>query len=369
MIINNAIWTLANTSARLVITNLHFNNAEINVNGAHHRIARCQFRDLNHYAIRLLTATDTRISHCDFSEYRPTSITDHGCIQFDCQSLNNNALQRALVDYCHIHDIDQRVSKDPANILQIGSSCGSWNNKCGIVIDHCLMNNIKRAGGNEFIVNKTSEVTYRYCTMTDMAGGPIPGGGTYANQWLQQRQGAGIEVRSCWMGISLLIFDDVNVPEPVRDALIIGNHFTSGFDIHCKAGNDRPGQGGVVANIPGPYHHCENVRFIGNELTSGNIIVGNISVPPAEPAGTPDHYQARNNNIVLSGPRANTRSAGAPVFTTQFEVNTTTTDDTAADNDGNSPPVFTPAETVPTLHLLDMWQIIIFLSICAWAEL
>ena len=164
VIINDAAWTLADTSARLVITNLFFNNAQIDINGSHHRVARCQFQQIGRYCIRLFTASDTRISHCDFSDYRSTTAIAKGCIQFDGQSMANNVIQRALIDYCHIRDIRQDVDVDPSNPLQIGTAGGSWRRKLGIIVDHCLLDNIGRIGSSEVIVCKTSEVTIRYCT-------------------------------------------------------------------------------------------------------------------------------------------------------------------------------------------------------------
>ena len=352
--INNALWTLAATSARLVITNIHFNNAEIKVNGSHHRIARCQFRDLNHYAIWAFTASDLRISHCDFSGYPRGSITDHGCIMLDCPSLRNNALMRVLIDYCNVHDIEQAADHDPTNLFQVGSSCGSWNHKNGIIIDHCRINNIRRVGSGEFIVNKTSEVTFRYCTFTDMAGGVVPnpipanqGGRTnYSQQYLQQRAGSGMEVRSCWLGVPLYVYDDVNVGPPIRNPLTIGNRMVGSNSIFCRAGNDRPGQNGNFR--PMPYAHCTNGRFIGNVVDQGSVIVGANPGDPAQPPGPPNFYAAANNNVVTSGPRANTKLAGGTLIVLQNETGTTTNDDTAADNDGNSPPSFTLAEQLNT---------------------
>lgn len=337
VVINEALWTLAVTSARLVITNIHFNNAQIRINGSHHRIARCQFRDIHRYGIVLFNSSDTRISHCDFSQYRnPAVAVDKGCIQFDGPSLNTNAIQRALVDYCHIHNIQQNAPHDPINPIQCGTAGGSWNNKCGIIFDHVFMTDIRQQQSSEFIVCKTSEVTFRYCTFTNMNPGA-----PYSAQYLQQRQGSGIEVRSCWLGVNLLVYDDVNVPAPVRNPLIIGNRMVGGADIFCRAGNDAPGQGGNVR--PGPYHHCEDGRFMGNTMQSGHIVVGTVS------GGVPTPYfPCRDNHInnVAGNPRRNIRLDGGNPYSIPggaLEVNTTFTDNTAADNDGNSPPTFTPA--------------------------
>ena len=341
--INDAVWNLATTSRRLVITNLNFNNAQININGQHHRVARCQFRDLNHYAIRVFTANDTRISHCDFAQYRPTSITDHGCIQFNDVSIRNQALQRALVDYCHMHDITQTADHDPTNVIQVGTAGGTWPRKVGIIIDHCLIADISRDHSSEVIVCKTSEVTIRYCTLLRMNPG-----GVFAAQYIQQRQGAGIEIRSCWSDIDFLVYNDVNVPAPVRDPLIIGNRMVGGANILIRSGNDAAGQGGAFT--PGPYHHCVDGRVIGNTLQDGFIIVG--THPSSIPG--PPFFDALNNNVVnvVGNPRKNTRLAnpgGNPYTLGGFATGTTFVDDTAADygdqgRAATSPSTFTPAQ-------------------------
>ena len=284
----------------------------------------------------MFNASDTRVSHCDFSGYRPDTNVHKGCVQLDGPSLNNNGIQRVLIDYCHMHDIVNNVSNlDPCNLLQIGTAGGTWNNKCGAIVDHCLVNNISRNGSGEFFVCKTSEVTFRYCTFTNMAPGAA-----YASQYLQQRQGSGIEVRSCWFenmsNTALNVWDCPTVPEPTRRPLIIGNVMRGGLNIRAPAGNNQPGDTGV--SPPGRYFACTQARFIGNQLQNGFIQVGQTQTLDP-PTTTP----AEDCNVVISGPRQNTRTAGGNPYTLGLENNTTLLDDTAADNDGNAPPAFTLA--------------------------
>ena len=66
--INEAQWTLANTSSWLVVSKLFFNKSRIVLNGDHNRITRCRWRQLRSAAVNFLTARDCRVDHCDFSE-------------------------------------------------------------------------------------------------------------------------------------------------------------------------------------------------------------------------------------------------------------------------------------------------------------
>ena len=74
-----------------------------------------------------------------------------------------------------------------------------------------------RIGSGEVIVCKVSGIKIRYCTFLDLAnrGNSPVTGGAYPAQYVQQRQGQGLEVRSCWFenmtAGALKMFDDTRI--------------------------------------------------------------------------------------------------------------------------------------------------------------
>ena len=78
--------------------------------GQQPRATRCQFRQINKYAVQVFNALDTRVDHCDFSDYQSATAVAKGCVEIDNASVGNNTLKRLLIDYCHIHAIRQDVN-------------------------------------------------------------------------------------------------------------------------------------------------------------------------------------------------------------------------------------------------------------------
>ena len=261
--IDSPTWSLAAGSARLVLSGLHFNNSEIAIRGSHHRITRCQFRQIGRYQIRVFNAVDTRIDHCDFSDYQSATAVDKGAIQLDNASVGNNSLNWILIDYCYFHEIRQNVDVSASNIIYTGGGA-QFNKNPNVVIDHCLVDDVGRLGSGEFFVIKVSGIIVRYCTFLNMA---VSG---YPSSYLQQRQGQGLEVRSCWFenmsSGALKMWDDSGISLGLKP-LAIGNRFVGGHDLWIGAGN---------GNLTGqPFYHASiGGRYVGNHLESGRILVG-----------------------------------------------------------------------------------------------
>jgi Concanavalin A-like lectin/glucanases superfamily/Right handed beta helix region len=279
---DNPTWTFAAGSSRIVLSKLFFNNACLVVNGTNHRITRCQFRQINSQCITIFTATDTRVDHCDFSGYVLHTTVNKGCVKVDNVSMSNQAVNRTLIDYCHIHDIRQNTNLQQGNLLWFGSGGGpAWKRNTNIIVDHCLIDDIGRWGSGEFIVVKTSGVKFRFCTFSNMAPTEevpgLPAGRSYNKQYLQQRMGSGMEVRGCWFenmnpAGALKVFDDKNVAG--LSPLIIGNRFIGDLSMWIGAGDYIPG--GAKPGPGGGYHACVGGLFVGNIMGTGTIQVGQL---------------------------------------------------------------------------------------------
>ena len=120
-----------------MIKDLYFNDASIDIRG-NNQVTRCQFRQINKYAVQVFNALDTRVDHCDFSDYQSATAVAKGCVEIDNASVGNNTLKRLLIDYCHIHAIRQDVNVDPSNVLKLGGGA-QYNRNPEVIVDHCLI--------------------------------------------------------------------------------------------------------------------------------------------------------------------------------------------------------------------------------------
>ena len=226
-----------------MIKDLYFNDASIDIQG-NHGVTRCQFRQINKYAVQVFNALDTRVDHCDFSDYQSATAVAKGCVEIDNASVGNNTLKRLLIDYCHIHAIRQDVNVPTPPTSSSWAAAPSTNRNPEVIVDHCLIEDVGRIGSGEVIVCKVSGIKIRYCTFLDLAnrGNSPVTGGAYPAQYVQQRQGQGLEVRSCWFenmtAGALKMFDDTRITGLGNlTCLAIGNHFVGNLDLWLGAGN------------------------------------------------------------------------------------------------------------------------------------
>ena len=274
--INDNGWTISDTASWLVFDRLHFTRGQILLFGDHNRISRGRFRAA---AIRLETARDCRIDHCEFSDDGASSRTPidlRGAATFA-----SGARARILIDYCHFHDIaitsqviDQFGDADrTANDMETGESA---------TIDHCLFENIDNNG--EFIVNKCGGMVWSFNTFDGVNG------------YFQFRSGAHCVVRSCWWE---------NTEDPhfwSEDNLVIGNRFIGTLNAWVPCGNGS-WEGQQDGSLPtNRYEPATNSRFIGNRFGSGHLQLGKYwnNFDPA------DTFLPANNNLL----EANTRDSG-----------------------------------------------------------
>ena len=142
VIINSAVWSTKGTApaaSRLVFMNLFFNDPRITIGGTHHRITRCQFRQVNRRAITCGTTTDLRIDHCDFSGYTDTppdgtNLTVRHFFDLNYTGVGAGTVRRVLFDYNHLHDNIAHIntSLDMELIGTFAASPANSGLKCGI---------------------------------------------------------------------------------------------------------------------------------------------------------------------------------------------------------------------------------------------
>lgn len=295
VIINNATWTLQPTTTRLVITNLHFNDPRWSVRGTHNRISRCIIRDISGRAVRFVNATDCRIDHCDFMGFTTPETGFIKCfIDYDYASISSGALRRILCDYNYLHDVVLSSPNDIAGMhVAAASSAGAGEaTTCGVIIDHCLFNNVNVAPGHRVISVKTGGVKIQYCTIFNCT-----------QSFINNPRTCGFcETRSCW-------FENTNqTPLQVYGSnhLVIGNNIrTPGAGVRVWSGEGYyPAIGSGVAAV-------RDSRFVGNRFHSGTLRVGEFVSSNQQVCTTP----ARDNNIAMSGPGINVREAGGNPYT------------------------------------------------------
>jgi hypothetical protein len=282
--INAANWTLATGSSRLVIANLFFNNPQITVNGSHHRITRSRFRGVGRYCVDVVAATDTRVDHCDFSDWINDS-ANKGALVLDTSATANGSLRRVLFDYNYIHDINVTAAISGGSNFVRTTSTNAWDKNRGLTIDHTMIRNTVHSNHGEFIVIKHSGAKIRFCTFENVQG------------YFQQRAGGGWEVRSCWFeGLSrtscLQCWDDFEAGEesgPGRQ-LVIGNRLVGSHQLWIGAGNENGIETADGLPAPAPYHRSRLGRFIGN-IVGGGIHVG------AMWSNQDNVHPALNNNL------------------------------------------------------------------------
>lgn len=286
--INNATWTLAPGSARIVFTNIFFNNLRINVNGQHHRITRCQIRNITRDCIFIQDATDTRIDHNDVSGYND-SVTAKGFVILQPNSIVNGTLRRVLIDYNYCHDVTPAVGDNGQDFIGCHGNAGA-NIMSGLVVDHNLFTNINLPGESELIGSKTAGIKFQFNTVINT------GASCYIHG---PRQSHSFEFRSNW-------FQGTRNPVAFArsdDVLVIGNRFAGGLNLPICNGDFA--WTGVVGN---GYPAARRARVIGNRMGSGLIQVGQTEFGSAAVAAT-------QTNVVPPGlVGQNTRdSVGSPI--------------------------------------------------------
>lgn len=329
--ITNATWILAAGSNRLVIYGLNFSGGGtvvggntqrgcLDISGAHHRVTRCQFRQIASDHVNVKAATDTRIDHCDFADLVETSQNNSRCIFLHDTHSQNGSLNRVLIDYCYFHDIIKRFDSW-SNVVHTGGGPATANVNRGIVVDNCLFERVSRVGSSEVVVVKHSGVTIRFCTFRNMANAVNPPGNGWPGQYVQQRQGAGLEMRSCWFentgsNTPIRFMDDESLQSVGGIPLCIGNRIVGTGDIVAAGGS---GEAGEVPGGQGFYNACCNGRFVGNRMGSGNIRIGVFTTGGGlQPWPTNPGRDAQDNHL-----QENTRDSGAPAHQLVNETGTT----------------------------------------------
>jgi hypothetical protein len=291
--INNADWTLANSPTWLVIEKLYFGASRVILTGDHNRISRCRFRNLKAETIRMETARDCRIDHCDFSVPNPEP-TSASCITMRGGSMYGaGTAARNLIDYCYFHALGTNTIAfngfSDTTLPAVGNDVARGQS---ITVDHCLFEDIQMNG--EFVVLKVGGMVWRYNTFLNLNG------------YFQLRSGGHCEFRSNW-------FENVDATKAwSEDNLWIGNRFIGGEVLWVPCGNGSF-EDGISGEVPSNrYEPATNSTFIGNRFGSGRLQLGQYWNNNTNPAA---FLPAKS--ILLE---ANTRDSGgnAHEFITTF---------------------------------------------------
>jgi hypothetical protein len=250
---NSPSWAFNLASSHMVMSGFYFTEAHIELRGNFNRISRCRFRQINGQTIFIANCKDSRVDHCDFSDYVSGTGTKVP-IWISNGSVGSGASARLLIDYNYFHDISSSGGLSNPILAPNASSSNACIAMSGIVIDHCLFENIVREGSAQDIDIKTSNVTVRFCTFA--------GGGS---SYLQTRKGNFCELRSNW-------FENVN-SHPLKvfgeGHLIIGNRCVGGTLWVCS-GNEPS-----LNCTSGGYAPAVDCRIVGN-IVDNDIDVGRL---------------------------------------------------------------------------------------------
>lgn len=261
--INSPVWTLS--GSRFVLSALYFNNPRISLdNGASfNRITRCRFRQINGLAVTIYAATDTRIDHCDASDYLSNNNLK-AFVRFWHTQVGNGTLQRVLIDHCYVHDIRPAQGVNGSEPVGLQASSGGALFKApGITIDHCLFKNVTVPNEGELLGLKCGGWKIQYCTFED-------NNDMYLNM---PRQGFDMECRSCWFEGGKNPTLQVRSDNPK----VIGNRFVGSQNLEISAGNYTWDDIIALGKPPSiAYSVARDARVIGNVLDTGTIRVGDF---------------------------------------------------------------------------------------------
>ena len=279
--INDATWTVNGNG--LVISKLHFNRSQVRIQGNRNRLTRCRFRQINKEVVQVNTGLDTRFDHLDIADLA----TSTNVFVYNRIGIRDGTIKRSLMDHIHFHNLIDGQANDKRLIDMARGT--ELNQVPDIELVKSLVDDIDLSG--EYIVVKHSRMRIAYCTFADTRG------------YLQQRQGSGWEIRSCWFEGTmssgpLKCWDGGQECDPAwRPPLIIGNRLVN-HDLWIGAGSaDTCGTGGGI------YHASKDGRYIGNVIDGGTIRVGEMW------SGQPNAVPAQSNVL-----EANIRN-GAPATT------------------------------------------------------
>jgi hypothetical protein len=307
--ITNAAWTV--NGNRLVIAGLYFTGSRIAINGNNNRVTRCRFRNVNQKCVDVMRANQTRIDHCDISDWPDTAIekgfvgTNAGPDFFQAGNYKG-----VLVDYNYMHDISHpNFGPNASCFVHTDSNANGWRQDSQIVIDHNLLMDCNPMPDPEFITCKHSGITISYNTFVNV------------DTYLQQRQGGGWEIRSNWFeampnAAPLKCFDDfgAGTQSGAGRALVIGNRLQGALTMWVGCGNS--------ANVgPNFYHASREARYIGN-IVGGTLRVGETYGGQQPPEG-PTPVNATNNNLWNNTVQGVVRNAFAGGLIAKYQAGTT----------------------------------------------
>ena len=288
---NDARWSIQGNG--LVLSRLYFDDARIGLDGGCNRIriTRCRFRGINGATINLNACVDTRIDHCDFSDY-VSNTGSKGCIRFRHTNVGNGTMRRVLVDHLYVHDIATGEGTNGSEPLGSTSSAGgSAIAFPQVVFDHILFRNVGPVPEEgEIIGAKFSGGIIQFSTFDN------------STQMYQNlpRTGSDWVMRSCWI-------EGGRNPQVMTGCLrtsVIGCRFIGGQHLAIHAGN---GPYWSTSNTATFHFPSDQTRIIGNVLDTGQIRIG------AYWSSGGDDHPARNTLVaanIRNGASATTGNNG-----------------------------------------------------------
>ena len=205
--------------------------------------------------IKLFSARDCRIDHCDFTGYLSTD-GGKACIYLHPDGFDNGKNVRNRIDYCRFHDIRPSTTNNGTEIIRMFAQAQNVDLDIDVgTVDHCLFENIDLGRAeNEIISLKSGGWTIQHTTFRACPG-----------LWLNTRMANNCTIRSNWFegmasqGAALGIKGDKH--------LVLGNVCVGAADIACNRGNGTAAQ--VIAGDVSIHPRAAKCRFVGNRLDSG----------------------------------------------------------------------------------------------------
>jgi hypothetical protein len=102
------------------------------------RITRCRFRQQNSLVIRLNACFDTRVDHCDFSDWLNTTNTNCAVRFWSAPP----TCRRILVDYCYIDDVNPTEGSNGSDVIGRSGATGAFDLDQEFIGHHCLFRNV-----------------------------------------------------------------------------------------------------------------------------------------------------------------------------------------------------------------------------------
>ncbi|MGF1477780.1 MAG: LamG-like jellyroll fold domain-containing protein [Geminicoccaceae bacterium] len=280
--------TIEMTGSWQVVAGIKMAEPSIRLRSHHNRLTRCEFYDLNSFAIRYY-GDFCRIDHNVFRKYQ-NGANKTRCITVDGPQIRDGEAKRLFIDHNEFKDIKPSSGDGASEVLAFGHGTQRWRREIGITVWRNWIHDVDVPSEGELISIKTSGVLLQENTIEDV------------DHYDSSRTSNKTLRISNWYENT----DSKVITGFGADNVYIGNNVTSGA-VWIAAGDRRQDEVTEPPDTPVRYLRSERALLVGNK---GNFTIGafwNNGDPPDEKALNTRIEEHLGGNIeTISGRHDNT---------------------------------------------------------------